>query len=142
MNGTQMKIDELSCLLHDNNVHVACLQETKLNLNLNLKIEGCTELRRDGMKSTGGGLTFLIKTPTIKYTEKEYTYMSKTNGSASALDITAMNLSNLDIAKWIVLKCAISDYFPIITSLDLNVDSAPQNVGTSVKPLGTDSLSA
>ncbi|GFV59210.1 hypothetical protein TNCV_2339511 [Trichonephila clavipes] len=36
INGTQRKTDELSCLLHDNNVHVACLQETKINPNLNL----------------------------------------------------------------------------------------------------------
>ncbi|GFW81567.1 hypothetical protein TNCV_2882441 [Trichonephila clavipes] len=68
INGTQRKIDELSCLLHDNNVHVACLQETKLNPNLNLKVKGYTELRRDRTKSTGG-LAFLIKTLTIKYTE-------------------------------------------------------------------------
>ncbi|GFT70829.1 hypothetical protein TNCV_4163191 [Trichonephila clavipes] len=68
-NGTQRKIDELSCHLHDNNVHIACLQETKLNPNLNIKIKEFTELRKDRTKSTGGGLVFLIKTLTIKYTE-------------------------------------------------------------------------
>ncbi|GFY68130.1 hypothetical protein TNIN_350281 [Trichonephila inaurata madagascariensis] len=60
INGTQRKIDELSCPLHDNNVHFACLQATKLNPNLNQKIKGYTELWRDRMKITGGGLAFLI----------------------------------------------------------------------------------
>ncbi|GFU72951.1 hypothetical protein TNCV_4636851 [Trichonephila clavipes] len=55
-----------------------------------------------------------------------YTYISKTNATASVIDITAINLSSLDIAKWRVLKCAVSDPFQIITRLGLNIDSPPQ----------------
>ncbi|UYV81492.1 K02A2.6-like, partial [Cordylochernes scorpioides] len=39
INGTQRKTEELTCLLRDNNVHIACLQETKLNQNLRFNIK-------------------------------------------------------------------------------------------------------
>ncbi|GFV49428.1 hypothetical protein TNCV_1635021 [Trichonephila clavipes] len=80
----QREIDELCCLLHDKNVHVACLQETKLNPNLNLKIKGYAELWRDRTKNPGGGLEFLIKTPTIKYTEVFLSHTRPTNSETEA----------------------------------------------------------
>ncbi|GFY63448.1 hypothetical protein TNIN_437481 [Trichonephila inaurata madagascariensis] len=69
INGTQKKLDELSCILHENNIHIACLQETKLNQNLKLKVKGYTTIRKDRSDNPGGGLAFLVKTPTIKYEE-------------------------------------------------------------------------
>ncbi|GFS98443.1 RNase H domain-containing protein [Trichonephila clavipes] len=84
INRTQRKIEELFCLLHDNNVHVACLQETKLNPNLNLKIKGYTDLWRDRTKSRGGGLSFLIKTPTIQYIEVLLSHTGPTNSETEA----------------------------------------------------------
>ncbi|GFX62263.1 hypothetical protein TNCV_3306371 [Trichonephila clavipes] len=39
INGTQRKIEELTEILNVNKVHIACLQETKLNPNLKLKIK-------------------------------------------------------------------------------------------------------
>ncbi|GFV64817.1 hypothetical protein TNCV_809141 [Trichonephila clavipes] len=47
INGTQRKIEELTEILNVNKVHIACLQETKLNPNLKLKIKGFTTLRKD-----------------------------------------------------------------------------------------------
>ncbi|GFU05474.1 hypothetical protein TNCV_3291161 [Trichonephila clavipes] len=84
INGEQKKIDELFCLLHYNNVHVACLQETKLNPNLNLKIKGYTELWRDRTKSPLGGLAFLI-TPTIQYSEVLLSHIRPTNNETEAM---------------------------------------------------------
>ncbi|GFS97503.1 RNase H domain-containing protein [Trichonephila clavipes] len=80
----QRKIDELFCLFHDNYVHVACLQETKLNPNLNLKIKGYTDLWRDRTKSPGGGLAFLIKTPTIQYIEVLLSHTGSTNSETES----------------------------------------------------------
>ncbi|GIY51510.1 hypothetical protein CDAR_430941 [Caerostris darwini] len=56
INGTQKKVAELSGILHTNNIHVACLQGTKLNHKLSFKIKGYTAIRK---YSTGGGLTAL-----------------------------------------------------------------------------------
>ncbi|UYV68143.1 K02A2.6-like [Cordylochernes scorpioides] len=39
INGTQRKTEELTCLLRDKNVHIACFQETKLNQNLRFNIK-------------------------------------------------------------------------------------------------------
>ncbi|GFX68338.1 hypothetical protein TNCV_2817121 [Trichonephila clavipes] len=47
INGTRKKTDELSSILHTHNIHVACLQETKLNSKLNLKVKGYTVIRKD-----------------------------------------------------------------------------------------------
>ncbi|GFW22243.1 hypothetical protein TNCV_1429971 [Trichonephila clavipes] len=51
INGTQRKIEELTEILNVNKVHIACLQETKLNPNLKLKIKGFTTLRKDRKKT-------------------------------------------------------------------------------------------
>ncbi|GFV34936.1 hypothetical protein TNCV_3482311 [Trichonephila clavipes] len=49
-----------------------CLQETKLNPNLNLKIKGYAELWRDRTKKPWRRSGISDKAPTIKYTEVFY----------------------------------------------------------------------
>ncbi|GFS88498.1 RNA-directed DNA polymerase from mobile element jockey [Trichonephila clavipes] len=223
INGTQRKIDELTEILNVNKVHIACLQETKLNSNLKLKIKGFTTLRKDRKYRAGGGLAFLVKSADIKFREiilppttdydenstevqaitvllpqqevtiinayhpdnsdinldllntlldtksdtkilsgdlnakspswgsrtldlkgsqiedllcdndlsilndKRSTYLSKTNGTTSALDITAINHQTASQATWKILKSAISDHFPIITSINKRVDGTIQS---------------
>ncbi|GFW23601.1 transposable element Tcb2 transposase [Trichonephila clavipes] len=215
------KIEELTEILNVNKVHIACLQETKLNPNLKLKIKGFTTLRKDRKDRAGGGLAFLIKSADIKFREitlppttdydenstevqaiivllpqqevtiinayhpdnsdinldllntlldtksdtkilledinakspswgsrtldlkgsqiedllcdndlsilndKRSTYLSKTNGTTSALDITAINHQTASQATWKILKSAISDHFPIITSINQRVCEDP-----------------
>ncbi|GFU63098.1 hypothetical protein TNCV_4123351 [Trichonephila clavipes] len=63
------KIEELTEILNVNKVHIACLQETKLNPNLKLKIKGFTTLRKDRKNRAGGGLAFLVKSADIKFRE-------------------------------------------------------------------------
>lgn len=221
INGTQKKLPELSSILYSQNVHVACLQETKLNPKLNLKIKGYTAIRRDRLTNPGGGVAFLIKTPEVKFTEiaqttpasvdsnteaqainillpkltitivnayhpddspintnllqsladttaeakiilgdlnakspswgctvlnskgsqlddltddlnltvlntGENTYVSRTNGTASALDITAISQNFADKSHWQVLKSAISDHYPILTTIKTNLECVPQ----------------
>ncbi|UYV78935.1 hypothetical protein LAZ67_17000317, partial [Cordylochernes scorpioides] len=72
INGTQRKKKELTCLLRDNNVHIACLQETKLNHNLRFNIKGYTTLRKDISGKFGGGLAVWIKTSEIKFKQIAY----------------------------------------------------------------------
>ncbi|GFW12675.1 RNA-directed DNA polymerase from mobile element jockey [Trichonephila clavipes] len=223
INGTQRKIEELTEILNVNKVHIACLQETKLNPNLKLKIKGFTTLRKDRKDRAGGGLAFFVKSADIKFREiilppttdydenntevqaitvllpqkevtiinayhpdnsdikldllntlldtksdtkillgdlnakspswgsrtldlkgsqiedllcdndlsilndKRSTYLSKTNGTTSALDITAINLQTASQAIWKILKSAISDHFPIITSINQRVDGTIQS---------------
>ncbi|GFW57346.1 reverse transcriptase domain-containing protein [Trichonephila clavipes] len=223
INGTQRKIEELTEILNVNKVHIACLQETKLNSNLKLKIKGFTTLRKDRKDRAGGGLAFLVKSADIKFREiilppttdydenstevqaitvllpqqevtiinayhpdnsdinldllntlldtksdtkillgdldakspswgsrtldlkgsqiedllcdndlsilndKRSTYLSKTNGTTSALDITAINHQTASQATWKILKSAISDHFPIITSINKRVDGTIQS---------------
>ncbi|GFW31884.1 hypothetical protein TNCV_5040531 [Trichonephila clavipes] len=63
-----------------------------------------------------------------KYTtDKRSTYLSKTNGTTSALDITAINHQTASQATWKILKSAISDHFPIITSINQRVDGTIQS---------------
>ncbi|GIY33233.1 hypothetical protein CDAR_214071 [Caerostris darwini] len=54
---------------HTNHIHVACLQETKLNHKLSFKTKGYTTFRKDRPTCTGGGLVFLVKTSEVKYIE-------------------------------------------------------------------------
>ncbi|GFU45700.1 hypothetical protein NPIL_482921 [Nephila pilipes] len=63
------KIHELKTILWKNNVHIACLQEIKLNPNLKFSIKGYTTLRKDRKDRSGGGLAFLIKFKVIKFRE-------------------------------------------------------------------------
>ena len=46
INGTQRKKDELEALLVENDIHIACLQETKLNDSLRLDIKNYATLRK------------------------------------------------------------------------------------------------
>ncbi|GFV12552.1 reverse transcriptase domain-containing protein [Trichonephila clavipes] len=132
INGTQRKIEELTEILNVNKIHITCLQETRLNPNLKLKI------RKD---RPGGGLAFLVKSADIKFREitlppntdydenstERSTYLSKTNGTTSALDITAINHQTASQATWEILKSAISDHFPIITLINQRFDSTIQS---------------
>ncbi|GFX62612.1 reverse transcriptase domain-containing protein [Trichonephila clavipes] len=146
INGTQRKIEELTEILNVNKVHIACLQETKLNPNLKLKIKGFTTLRKDRKDRAGdlnakspswGSRTLDLKGSQIEdllcdndlsiLNDKRSTYLSKTNGTTSALDITAINHQTASQATWKILKSAISDHFPIITSINQRVDGTIQS---------------
>ncbi|GFV25164.1 reverse transcriptase domain-containing protein [Trichonephila clavipes] len=219
INGTQRKIEELTEILNVNKVHITCLQETKLNPNLKLKIKSFTTLRKDRKDRPGDGLAFLVKSADIKFrkitlpsitdydenstevqaitvllpqqevtiinaylpdisdinldllntlldtkillgdlnakssswgsrtldlkgsqiedllcdndlsilNDKRSTYLSKTNGTTSALDITAINHQTASQATWKILKSAISDHFPIINSINQRVDGTIQS---------------
>ncbi|GFX01385.1 hypothetical protein TNCV_4736261 [Trichonephila clavipes] len=164
INGTEKKCAELSDILNENNIHVACLQETRLNSKLHFNVKGYTTIRKDRVSGAGGGIVFLVKTPEIKYIEilptsntsssteaqainillpnhtimlgdqledladdlnltilntGENTYVSKTNGTASALDISAISYASANNAHWKVLDAAISDHFPVLTTLPI-----------------------
>ncbi|GFX78670.1 hypothetical protein TNCV_31101 [Trichonephila clavipes] len=212
INGTQKKCAELSDILNENNIHVACLQETRLNSKLHFNVKGYATIRKDRVSGAGGGIAFLVKTPEIKYIEilptsntsssteaqainillsndtitlvnvyhpdnspidtnilqdlastsadtkmiwgdfnarspswgckildskgdqledladdlnltilntGENTYVSKTNGTALALDIFAISYASANNAHWKVLDAAISDHFPVLTTLPI-----------------------
>ncbi|GFT98308.1 reverse transcriptase domain-containing protein [Trichonephila clavipes] len=59
--------------------------------------------------------------------DKRSTYLSKSNGTTSALDITAINQQTASQATWKILKSAISDHLPIITSINQRVDGTTQS---------------
>ncbi|GFY70404.1 hypothetical protein TNIN_258091 [Trichonephila inaurata madagascariensis] len=96
INGTQREIDELYCLLHDNDAHAACLRETKLNPNLNLKIKGYTELQRDRTKSTGGGL-HLSLLPTNSETEAHAIKLDLSGRTVKIVNVYHPDASEIDI---------------------------------------------
>ncbi|GFW44338.1 reverse transcriptase domain-containing protein [Trichonephila clavipes] len=131
INGTQRKIEELTEILNVNKVHIACLQETKLNPNLKLKIKGFTTLRKDRKDRAdlkGSQIEDLLCDNDLSIlNDKRSTYLSKTNGTTSALDITAINHQTASQATWKILKSAISDHFPIITSINQRVDGTIQS---------------
>jgi ribonuclease HI len=206
INGTQNKIPQLQNILHINNIDIACIQETKLNKNLKLKIHGYTTIRYDRHVNNGGGIAFLIKDNTKYSIDMDFdsqslteassikiydiygetynivnvyhppsnnidtsllhkllepkcknkimlgdfnakspswgstkldsrgetiedflteenleilnngspTYLSRTNGSVSHLDITAIQSQNSNLYHWTILDEAISDHFPIL----------------------------
>ncbi|GFX31418.1 hypothetical protein TNCV_432601 [Trichonephila clavipes] len=49
----------------------------------------------------------------------ENTYVSKTNGTALALHISAISYASANNAHWKVLDAAISDHFPVLTTLPI-----------------------
>ncbi|GFX86668.1 RNA-directed DNA polymerase from mobile element jockey [Trichonephila clavipes] len=49
----------------------------------------------------------------------ENTYVSKTNGTASALDISAISYASANNVHWKVLDAAISYHFPVLTTLPI-----------------------
>ncbi|GFW98141.1 hypothetical protein TNCV_2491951 [Trichonephila clavipes] len=65
----ERKIEELT-EININKAHIACLQETKLNPNLKLKIKGFTTQQKDRKDRPGGGLAFLVKSADIKFRER------------------------------------------------------------------------
>ncbi|GFW58262.1 hypothetical protein TNCV_2634361 [Trichonephila clavipes] len=85
INGTQRKIEELTEILSVNKVHIACLQETKLNPNL--KIKGFTTLRKD---RPGGDLAFLVKSADIKF--REITLPPTTNYDENSTEVQAITV--------------------------------------------------
>ncbi|GFX51202.1 reverse transcriptase domain-containing protein [Trichonephila clavipes] len=146
INGAQRKIEELTAILNVNKVHIVCLQETKLNPNLKLKIKGFTILRKDRKDRAGylnakrpswGSRTLDLKGSQIEHllcdndlsilNDKRSTYLSKTYGTTSALDTTAINHQTASQATWKILKSAISDHFLIITSINQRVDGTIQS---------------
>ncbi|GFW14717.1 uncharacterized protein TNCV_1561801 [Trichonephila clavipes] len=223
INATHRKIEELTKILYLSKVHIAYLQETKVNPNPKLKIKGFKTLQNDRKYGPGGGLAFLVKSADIKFREialpptKDYdenstevqsitvvlpqqevtiinayhpdnfdinldllntlldtksdtkillgdlnakntswgsmtldleasqiedllcdndlsilndmrsTYLSKTNVTTSALHITAINHQTASQATWKILKSAISDHSPIITSINQRVDGTIQS---------------
>lgn len=66
INGNRKKIEELSSILQTHDIHIPCLQETKLNPNLKVKVKGYTVIRKDRPSGSRGGNAFLVKTPGIK----------------------------------------------------------------------------
>ncbi|UYV72558.1 hypothetical protein LAZ67_9003697 [Cordylochernes scorpioides] len=72
---------ELTCLLCDNNEHIICPQETKLNQNLRFNIKDYTTLRMDRPGKFGGGLAVLIKTLEIKFKEIAYNQSKPREGT-------------------------------------------------------------
>ncbi|KAF8792183.1 hypothetical protein HNY73_003816 [Argiope bruennichi] len=84
INDTLKKLAELASILYSQNVHVACLQETKLNPRLNLKIKGYTVIRKDRLTSSGGGIAFLVKTPEVKFAEIFQSTSSSVNSNTEA----------------------------------------------------------
>ncbi|GFX78146.1 RNA-directed DNA polymerase from mobile element jockey [Trichonephila clavipes] len=60
--GTQKKCAELSDILNENNIHVACLQETRLNSKLHFNVKRYTTIRKDRVSGAGGGIAFLEPT--------------------------------------------------------------------------------
>ncbi|KAF8791637.1 hypothetical protein HNY73_006478 [Argiope bruennichi] len=85
----QRKTEELSDILHQNNIHMACQQETKLNPNLTLRIKGYTTIRKDRSDRSCGRLAFLIKQQDIKYKicPGIANRNSDSNAEAQAIDI-------------------------------------------------------
>ncbi|GFT70775.1 reverse transcriptase domain-containing protein [Trichonephila clavipes] len=59
--------------------------------------------------------------------DKRSTYLSKTNGTTSAIDITAINHQTASQVTWKILKSAISDHLPIINSINKRVDGTIQS---------------
>ncbi|GIY17123.1 reverse transcriptase domain-containing protein [Caerostris extrusa] len=56
----------------------------------------------------------------------EITFVSKTNGTASSLDITAISYLSADKTQLRVLESAISDHYPVLTTFSMDQDSPVQ----------------
>ncbi|GFY69750.1 reverse transcriptase domain-containing protein [Trichonephila inaurata madagascariensis] len=176
INGTQKKLNELSCILHENNIPIvpSCKKQSSIKTfsltteahAINILLPKClltiinvyhpnnSELDADLIKllasspsdikillgdlnakspswgsplldSNGNDLLLDLNLSTLN--TGETTYLSKSNGATSAIDITAIDIQHIDSAKWRVVKSAISDHFPIITTINLEVEPAPQN---------------
>lgn len=59
-NGLRSKLDEIVHFMEKNDVLIATIQETKLNLNVNVSLPNYTIVRRDRVTDQGGGLAFIV----------------------------------------------------------------------------------
>ncbi|UYV83991.1 hypothetical protein LAZ67_X000821 [Cordylochernes scorpioides] len=75
-------------------------------------------------------LTDLDLTP---LNNEKNTYLSKSTGTESAIEITAINYNIAPITQWKILKSAISDYRPILTTLKFKIENFQQNKRTLEK---------
>ncbi|GFX93621.1 reverse transcriptase domain-containing protein [Trichonephila clavipes] len=91
INGTQKKCAELSDILNENNIHVACFQGTRLNSKLHFNVKGYTTIKKDRVSGAGGGFAFLVKTPEIKYIEILPTSNTSSSTEAQAINILLPN---------------------------------------------------
>ncbi|UYV63121.1 hypothetical protein LAZ67_2003211 [Cordylochernes scorpioides] len=60
----------------------------------------------------------------------ENTYLSKSTSTESAIDITAINYNIAPTTQWKILKSAISDHRPILTTLNFKIENVQQNKRT------------
>jgi hypothetical protein len=61
VNGIKNSLTEINSFLHDNQIKVACLQETRLSANAkNPSIPNYTVLRKDCLVGNGGGIAILV----------------------------------------------------------------------------------
>ncbi|GFS97901.1 reverse transcriptase domain-containing protein [Trichonephila clavipes] len=58
----------------------------------------------------------------------ENTYVSKTNGTVLALDISAISYASANNALWKVLDAAINDHFPVLTTLPIVQEPTTQEL--------------
>ncbi|UYV68828.1 hypothetical protein LAZ67_6001129 [Cordylochernes scorpioides] len=75
-------------------------------------------------------LTDLDLTP---LNNEKNTYLSKSTGTESAIDITAINYNIAPTTQWKILKSAISDHRPILTTLKFKIENFKQNKRTLEK---------
>lgn len=64
--GLRNKIFEIAHFMHNNNIKIAAIQETKLNENVSLCLPDFDIIRKDRDRNNGGGLAFIIHKD-IKY---------------------------------------------------------------------------
>ncbi|UYV64167.1 hypothetical protein LAZ67_2006889 [Cordylochernes scorpioides] len=77
-------------------------------------------------------LTDLDLTP---LNNEKNTYLSKSTGTESAIDITAINYNIAPTTQWKILKSAISDHRLILTTLKFKIENFQQNRRTLGKKL-------
>ncbi|GFT59360.1 hypothetical protein NPIL_132361 [Nephila pilipes] len=98
----------------ENNVHIACHQETK-NPNLKFTIKGYTTLRKDRKDRSRGGLVFLIKSTVIKSREVSFPPNFQANSECSteayAIRVT---LSQKEVT-------IVNTYHPDNTNIDVDL---------------------
>ncbi|GFS79785.1 reverse transcriptase domain-containing protein [Trichonephila clavipes] len=92
------------------------------NLNAKNLTWGCSQLHSKGEQFEDLPINLNLST----LNTGDNTYVSKTKETSSAIDITAIGLPHHGIAKWRVIKSVISDHFPIVTKLSLEVGSVSQ----------------
>ncbi|GFW17086.1 hypothetical protein TNCV_2762101 [Trichonephila clavipes] len=103
INDAQRKIDELSSTIHTQNIHVDTLQKTKLNSELNLKVKGYRDIRKDRPNSSGGCIAFFVKTPDIEQIHERDDIDKFLRNHSEQLRCKLINVSHRaeeDISTW------------------------------------------